>query len=226
MKKKKKDLKKIDKAVAVITDPCSTPAQMADCGHKRLAAMQKSPLWATLPADVQQGGIDLDTASTNIEENDALIVTLLAQVDTARANHLILLRRWVGKKRACLTKVTDYADGSKDTVINLGFAVFVSQPLPPSGVPENLRDKHSKVHGEAHGQWDRGLTDHDYMVQHATDPTNPATHSTPVAVSKVTFKLSAQIPGALVYLRVLAIDPKLPTGQSDYTTWVPVMAGA
>ena len=225
MSKKKKDQKKIDKAVAVITDACSTPAEMADCGHKHLTAMQKSSLWATLPADVQQAGVDLDVASTNIEANDALIAGLLAKVDAARTNHPILIRRWIGKKRACLTKVTDHADGSKDTVVNLGFDVFVTQPLPPSGVPQNLRDKHSKVHGEAHAKWDRAPTDHDYMVQHATDPSNPTTYSAPVVVSKVTFKLPGQVPGATIHLRVLAIDPKLPTGQSDYTAWVPLLVG-
>lgn len=225
MKKKKKETK-IDKATAITTEPCGTADQMASCGHKHYAAMQKSQSWASVPTDVQQAGLDLDTASGNVETNVTLVTNLAAQLDAARANGLILLRRWASKKRACLTKVTDYADGSKDIVLGLGFGVLTSQAVPPAGVPENLRDKHSKVHGEAHGQWNKPLHKHDFMVQHATEPSNPATYSTPVVVSKTTFKLAGQIPGATVYLRVLTIDPKLPTGQSEFTAWVPVMVGA
>ena len=56
--------------------------------------------------------------------------------------------------------------------------------------------------------------------------TNPATIVGPIVVGTTVFKLPGQTPGAIVYVRVLTIDPKLPTGQSEYTPWVAVMVGA
>jgi hypothetical protein len=40
------------------------------------------------------------------------------------------------------------------------------------------------------------------------------------------FELAGQTPGATIHFRVLALDPSLPTGQTEYTPWVPVMVSS
>jgi hypothetical protein len=82
------------------------------------------------------------------------------------------------------------------------------------------------VHGEASVTWDIAPGRRGYMVQWATNPADATTYATPVAVSKTTFKLAGQTPGAVIHIRVLTIDPKLPSGQSPYTDWVSAIVGA
>jgi hypothetical protein len=61
------------------------------------------------------------------------------------------------------------------------------------------------------------------MVQHATDPANPSTYSTPQSSSKASFVLHGLPPTTTVHFRVLALDPRLPTGQTDFCGWLAVM---
>jgi hypothetical protein len=222
-----KSKSKIDRAIAVTTQPCGTATEKYNCGHNHVAVMKNSPSWATA-TDVQKAGGDWDAASTNLEASTSLIADLQAQLDKARANQAIMIRRWAVMKRACLDAVTAYCDGSRDLVLAFGLGVLTHEVFPPAGVPLNLRHKHSKVHGVASATWDPASPKHVllHMVQYAADPANPATYSAPIPVSRTTFKLAAQTPGAMVHVRVATIDPKLPTGQSDYTAWVPVMVGA
>jgi len=73
--------------------------------------------------------------------------------------------------------------------------------------------------------WTPNESGYGYMVQFATDPANAATYSKPAMSKRARFPLPGQTLGAVLHARVLALDPALPLGQTDWSVWVPVTVG-
>src|SRR5262249_8734931 len=141
---------------------------------------------------------------------------------TLITNQRVLERRWSAKKRAFYSAVNIHADGSKDTVSNLGCEVLNAQPIPPQGVPQNVHDRHLKVRGSAGAIWDTTRKP-DFMVQICTNPADPSTYQEPVHISRSRYTVTGQTPGATLHLRVQALDSKLPNGKSEYSAWVAII---
>lgn len=216
--------KKADRATAVPTERLVTRKEKIEGGRAQIGAIQKSAEYDQAP-DVKAKAVEWAAVIDGWEANGKQIAALELQLDALRANEPVFARRWDTKRRAVFSAITDYADGSMDKVHGFGCAVLGHEPLPPAGVPQHLRDKHSKVHGTAAAEWDTMHGRYDFLVQHATDPGSTATYAEPVVSSKSTFKLPGQVRGATIYFRVLALDPKLPGGKTDWTPWVPVVVG-
>jgi hypothetical protein len=216
--------KKADRATAVPTERLVTRKEKIDGGRAQIGAIQKGADYPQAP-DVKAKTDEWGAVIDGWEANGKQIAALSLQLAALKANEPVFARRWDTKKRAVFSAITDYADGSIDKVHGFGCAVQGHEPLPPAGVPQHLRDKHSKVHGTAIAEWDTVHGRHDFMVQHATDQHDAATFAEPVVSSKSTFKLPGQTRGATIYFRVQALDPKLPGGKTDWTPWVPVIVG-
>jgi hypothetical protein len=107
------------------------------------------------------------------------------------------------------------------------FALDVAKrsETPLETVPENLRGIRGEP-GTATAKWKTHSGNRGFMLQHAAEVANAATHSTPAYVSAGSFVLDGQTPGATIFFRVAACDPRLPGGQTAYTPWVPVMVSA
>ena len=73
--------------------------------------------------------------------------------------------------------------------------------------------------GEVEAIWAKGIAVHGFLVQRATDPSNPSTISGPFACTRPRFVLSDLPSGAVVHVRVAAIDPASP-GQSPWSAWI------
>jgi hypothetical protein len=216
--------KRADRAIAVPTERLVTRKEKIEGGRAQIGAIQKGADYAQA-TDVKAKTDEWAAAIDGWEANGKQIAVLELQLATLKANEPVLARRWGTKKRAVFSAITDYADGSIDKVHGLGCAVLAHDPLPPAGVPQHVRDKHSKVHGTAIVEWDTMHGRFDFLVQHATDPNNPATFAEPVVSSKSTFRLPGQARGATIYFRVQTLDAKLPGGKTDWTPWVAVVVG-
>jgi len=216
--------KKADRATAVPTERMVTRKERIEGGRAQLGAIQNSPDYGQA-ADVKAKAGEWSAVIDAWDANGTQIAALELQLDALKANEPVFARRWDTKKRAVFSAITDYADGSIDRVHGFGCAVLGHDPLPPADAPQNLRDKHSKVHGTAAAEWDTMNGKHDFLVQHAKDPADPSTYADPVVSSKATFKLAGQARGATIFFRVLTLDPKLPGGKTDWTAWVPAVAG-
>ena len=216
--------KKADRATAVPPEAMGTKKTKVAGARKLIGAMQGSPEWPAAP-NVQTTTAAWAKATDDWEANDEELAVAKQKVAAIEAREPVLERRWHAKKRACSGAVTDHGDGSKDKVHALGWAVLNHDPLAPAEVPQNLRDKHSKVHGTATAGWDTNHGKFQFQVQHATNPADAATLSEPMTTGKSTFKLPGQVRGATIHFRVLTLDPKLPTGKTDWTLWVPVVVG-
>src|SRR6185295_8149640 len=92
--------------------------------------------------------------------------------------------------------------------------------LGPLGAPGELSVNPGKVAGEVVSTWDKGQARHGFVVQHATDPSNPATISPMVPCTMPKFTLAGLPASATLSMRVAAIDPASPTHQSPWCEWV------
>jgi hypothetical protein len=210
-----------DRAVPCLTEPSKTPVEKVAAAHIHIAALKNSPDWAA-STEVQAATAAWSTETDNLAACNATIADLETKLATARTNQLALLRRWDVRRRGVLNAVNATCDGSKDMVQGFGLGVLGRTPPPLAVVPAGLRGKRSKTVGTATAAWNTQRGNHGFLVQYTTNPANPEAFSAPIASSKGKFELTGQTPGATIYFRVLALDPSLPTGQTDYTSWVAV----
>lgn len=215
------NIKIADRAVPRITLPLTTPAERIFAAYTHITALRNSPEWAAA-AEVQSAATAWSTETDNLDASTVSIADLESKLATARTSHLAVLRRWEVRKRATLNAVNAYCDGSKDRVQQFGLSVLTRAAPSAATVPEGLRGKRSKMIGTATVVWTTRRGNHGFMVQYATDPTIAATFSAPVVSLKGKFELTGQTPGATISFRVLALDPSVPTRQTEYTPWVAV----
>lgn len=158
--------------------------------------------------------------AVSIGANATVISGLRAQLAVAEAKQEGLRRDWTAARRQMLSAVTVFCGGSADKVTGFSLDVVSYSRIGALAAPTELAVNPGPVAGEVASKWARGLATHGFLVQHATDPTNAATVSQPVACTKRSFTLGGLTSGANVSLRVAAINPASPTGQSPWSAWV------
>ncbi len=208
-----------DQATATIKKSTRTDALKVSVTNELSQAMPQSPSWA-VALDVQAAVKVLAANAAALGANATLISTLRAQLATAEAKQQGLRRDWGAAKSQVTSTVTVFCAGSADMVASFNLDVESHARLGPLGSPVDLSVNPGKNLGDVVGTWEKGIAAHGFLVQHATDPTNPATISAPVASTKARFTLGGLPQGATVSIRVAAIDPASPTGQSPWSAWV------
>lgn len=217
--------KVVDRADPLLTESSETPVEKVSAASTHIAALKNSPHWATA-TEVQPATAAWLAENDHLDASNKTIADLESKLAKERSRQRTVVRRWEVRKRGVLTAVNATCDGSKDMVQAFGLGVLTRTPAPPAIVPEGLRGKRSKTVGTATAVWTTQRHNHGFLVQYATDPENAATFSAPIVSSKGKFELAGQTPGALIYVRVRALDPSLPTGQTEYTRWVAVMVSS
>jgi hypothetical protein len=224
MAKKKRVLEAVDRATAVPKKGMKTSTEKVDGTKTQVTATTNSPGYGAAPQAVKTALADWGQSATDMDDNMKKIGPARATLTTLIANQHVLERRWGAKKRAFFSAVNIHADGSKDIVSGLACEVLAAQPIPPQGVPQNIRDRHLKVRGSAGAVWDTTRKP-DFMVQICTNPADPATFQEPVHITRSRHTVTGQTPGATLHIRVQTLDSKLPNGKSEYSAWVPIIVG-
>lgn len=209
----------VDRASATIKKVTNTDALKVSVARGIAQAMQQSPDWA-LATDVQAAAKVWIKNADGIEANAKVITDLRAQVKAAEAKQEGLRRDWLASKQQVISSVTVYCGGSADKVTGFNLDVVTRGPIGALDAPAGLAVNPGKVTGEVVSKWEKGVAGHGFLVQHATDPTNPATVSPPIASTRASFTLGGMPSSANVSLRVAAIDPASSTGQSPWSAWV------
>lgn len=214
--------KTVNLALATLAGPSRTTIpEMVSLAHAQITAIYNSPdigVATEVKASADAWAIEND----NLEAIHKNVQDLINQLALARASEAGALRRWKARKRGTVAAVTTFCDGSKDQILSFNFAVAGRTPYPLATVVQGLQGKRSNTVNTATVVWKTTRGNQGFMVQYATDAADPATYSAPISSSKGTFVLTGQTPGATLYFRVLALDARLPTGQTDYTPWVAV----
>ena len=194
--------------------PTSPPSRRAPTGRWRPLVQTATNAWAT--------------ENTTLDTNAQTIAGLEKQLGVSRANQLVNLRRWTLQRQGVLSAINLFCDGSSDTMATFGVAVASSTRARRRRARRSASwRRKDKVSRAVAWQW--FLTPQNrygFMVQHATNVADATTYSQPMACSKRSFKLLLQTPGTTISLRVMALDPALPTGQTDWSGWAPSLVSA
>jgi hypothetical protein len=209
----------VDQAVATIKRSTGTDVEKVAVTHALAQAMPASPDWATAPA-LQVLVKAWDGTATSIDAQAKVVAGLRAQLRTAVATQASLRRDWKVGRSQVLGAVTSVCGGSADRVKAFDLDVLTRVRLGALAAPTDLAVGPGKVTGEVLASWLGGLARHGFLVQHASDPSNAATISAPVACTKQKLTLAGMPAGASLSFRVAAIDPASPTGQSPWSAWV------
>jgi hypothetical protein len=209
----------VDRAVATIKKVTNTDALKVSVTSDISQAMPQSPDWAAA-TDVQAAVKAWSSGATAIQANTTVIASLRTQLKAAEAKQNGLRRDWLASKQHVLSTVTVYCGGSADMVSGFNLDIVTHSPLGALDAPSGLTVNPGAVPGEVMSKWTKGIANHGFLVQHATDPTNAATLSAPAACTKTRFTLDGMTSNASVSFRVAAIDPSSPTGQSPWSAWV------
>jgi hypothetical protein len=219
-------ISKADRATARFTARMETEAEKVSGAQAQITSIKASTNWAAATA-VQTATNAWATETTAVDTGAQLIASLEKQLGVARTNQLVNLRRWTLQRQATLNAIDVFCDGSKDTMLTFGVAVAARTAHAPASVPVGLMSRKGKVSRTVAWEWFLTPMNHyGFMVQHATNVADATTYSPPTACSKRSFKLTSQTPGTTISLRVMALDPALPTGQTDWSAWVPIMVPA
>jgi hypothetical protein len=212
----------IDRATPRIPGKTTTPEDMVDTGTTAIAGILSSPSIGTAPA-VSAAATAWQTVNTSLAANNASKATGRSMVEVALANEPPLQRRWLARKQGVENAIAIFADGSKQ--VAQSFTVMVEQKVAPpeATVPQNLRPMKKQQATYASVRWNPTPGAHGYLMQHATNTSDPTTYSVPLNLTQSKYHLSGQTPGVTVYFRVLALDTRLAGGQTAYTAWVAVV---
>ena len=217
--------KKADYAVAIMPGKTTTPEEMVATGTAGIGGINSSTLLPSAPG-VQTAVDDFTVANDSLAANNKKKADLRLQLSQVEADEVTLARRWGIRRQGVLQAVNVFCDGSKEKVQAFNLGVATRTKLPPAVVPTNLHQAKTRKPTTLVVAWDKTTQRHGYMVQHATNPNDAATYAAPVMCTKARFELPGQTLAATIHLRVLALDPSLPGGQTEYTAWEPVTVGA
>ena len=212
----------VDRAVIKFVTP-ATAEKMVVKGNDLLAKVGASPNAADAKK-VTEAATEFATANTDLNNNNKAKGKAKTDLQTAETNEGPMMRRWTALAHGLLNAIEVYADGSKEVAQSFNVPLVDKQAKPQATTPEELRPMKERKHHCAGWRWAPTDGAHGYMIQHCTNPSDPATYSEAIASSAARFWLDGQTPGATVYLRVLACDTTLPNGQTAYTTWVAAIA--
>ena len=216
------DSNKVERAVAKMSDPISTPEELIAASEKHIPAIKANTAISsevTTAAD-QWNTSHLAYVASNKKVVDADVAAAKARTERATAERDLL-----GRARGCLLAITVDAAGSEAAIKAYGVDVAERLGSPLETTPTGLIGVKTLTTGLAGWKWKTHKRNHGFMVQWATDPTNAATHSAQIHCTKGRFSITAQTPGATLYLRVAALDSRLLGGQTAYSAWVSVPVG-
>jgi hypothetical protein len=183
------------------------------------AAMEKSPLWPSSPP-VQEAALIWSQTADELVSNAQRIADLKNQLRVAEAQQQAIRRKYRASKRQVLSTVSLACEGSADRVKGFCFDVIARTMAGLLAVVDGISTSPGAAPGETTAKWPRGQARNGFVVQHATDAANPATYSAPIPCTKCKYTLSGAVSGSTVYLRVAAIDPNTPAGQTPWSAWI------
>jgi hypothetical protein len=216
----KSKAKPVDRAEPTIKQATGTDAQKVNVARSTTASMAKGPLWAGAP-DVQTAAKGWNQAADDLDGNAKVVADLKNQLSAAEAKQRTLRRNWRACKRQVLSTVSLVCAGSADNVKGFSLEVITRSTASSLAAVDGITTSPGAVVGSVTARWPRGLARNGFVVQHASSVADATTYSPPIPCTRVKYTLTGASPsGSIVYLRVAAVDPLAPSGQSPWSAWV------
>ena len=182
--------------------------------------MQSSPDYLASAA-LQTAAKAWSAEAANIDAEAKVVAGLRAQLKNANASLATHRCDWQVAKVQVTSIATGLCAGSPDRVKALNLDVVAHARIGALGAPTGLAGTPGTGNGEVDLAWAKGTAIHGWLVQYATDPSNPTTVSAAIPSTKRKLTLSGLPHGVNVSFRVAAIDSASPTGLSPWSAWVP-----
>jgi hypothetical protein len=217
MSKTKKPV--VDRAVATTKRSTRTDVEKVQVTHEISAAMPQSSDWATatdLQTLVKAWVADADA----IDAQAKVVAGHRADLKTSVAKLLTLRRDWQVSRTQVLSAATALCSGSADRVKALNLDVLTHERRGLLEALSGVTVTPGKFPGDVVVAWARGLAEHGFLVQHATNPADAATISASIPCTRRKLTLSGMPVGANLSCRVAAIDPASPSGMTAWSAWV------
>jgi hypothetical protein len=181
-------------------------------------SMPQSPEWAQA-TDAHAALQLVQSGSDALDANAVLATNLRTQLATVLAKQFALRSDWTVAVGKLLSTVEVFCNGQAERVQAFGFDVHQRVAIGPQPAPANLTVTTGKDVGQVVAAWTKGTGLHGFVVQHATDPSNPATYSAiePCTTPHVT--LRGLPSGSVVHVRVAAVDPKASPAMGPWSVW-------
>ena len=206
-----------------IAKPRATDAQKVNLTEALSPLIQASPHYAGAPALVA-AVTGWKQCTDTVSKNQTAMVTLRDQLRTLVATQRTARNQWVEAMKLVTANVEVLADGDATVAQSFGFDAVVPGAHVALMAPTAFTSKPGLVSGEAVVTWTLGVKVRGFVVQHATDVTNPATYSTPVVCTRRRYTLTGASPASTVSVHVATIDPSYPTGLTAWSEWIAVKA--
>ncbi len=182
-------------------------------------AMPQSPDWAQ--ATGVQGALTLvKQGSDALAANATLLGNLRTQLENAMQKQVGLRHDWQVAAGQLLSAVEVFCNGAAEKVTAFGLDVRTRAVASPQAAPVGLVATSGKANGDLVLRWTRGTARHGFVVQHAADKTNAATYTAPMPCTKTRMTLSGLPSGALVYVRLAAVDTTVVPAVGPWSDWV------
>jgi hypothetical protein len=209
----------VDRAAATTHRSTKTDADKVTATRELAQAMPASPDWAASPALqalVKAWSADADAIEAQAKKAGDLRTQLRAIV----AQQYATRRDWQVTKAQVMSTATGICGGSADRLKALSLDVVAHARLGALAAPAGLAVNPGKLSGDITAAWKRGVAKHGFLAQHASNPADATTYSTPTACTKAKLALHGMPSGSSISFRVAAIDPASPMGQSPWSAWV------
>jgi hypothetical protein len=208
----------VDDARPILRLPKRTDVDRVKSAQSMGLSVQASANWGQATA-VQAALPAVTKSGSDIAANAKVIADLQTQLRNAVAQQRILRRGFGVSVRALLNAVEVFAQGSVDTVKSFGLEVLSRTAHGPLPAPASLFVQTGKLVGQVTAKWVKGLAGNGFVVQHATDITNPATYSALQPSTKTSCTLTGLTSGTSVHVRVAAVDPAAPQDLGPWSDW-------
>jgi hypothetical protein len=215
----KQDSSTVNNAIAGLKRSTRTDVLKVATTRAVTQGMQQNADWSTA-TDIQGVAGRWADCAEALDANAQVIAGLEAQLRAAVLKQCTLRRTWQATKVQVLSTVTVFCAGSADRVKAWCLDVLTRERHGLLDAPADLTLNPGTAFGDAEARWAKGPAGHGFLAQYATDPGSPATISAAIACTRPSLALKGMTPGAALSVRVAAIDPASPTGQTGWTAWV------
>jgi hypothetical protein len=181
-------------------------------------SFKASPQWSTA-TELQGAVTSWNTTADALEANAATITLLRDQLRTAMLTRRSQLQQWGIETTHVVSCVTVLAGGDAEVLHGLGVEAVLPSAHVALAVPGPIVIVPGSISGQAKVTWTSSADHHGYVLQHASDVANAATISNSVVCTKRRFLLTGALAASVVHVRVAAIDPSSPTGQTEWSEW-------
>jgi hypothetical protein len=206
-------------ATATFRKPYVTDADKITACTEQTAAMTAGPGWANA-TDLQKACAAWTATTTSIQTTGTTIEGFRAQMALAVVGMNTLRATWIANRKAVISALSLFCNGSAATINAFGADVFTHTVGGAILVPGGLSTMPGTSAGTVDFMFDDSVNRYGFVVQFASNTSDPTTFSPQIPCHEGFFSLDGQTSGATLHFRAAAVDPTQKLHVTDWSPWI------